>query len=100
MAHVQIGKTPSGYLPTMYWGSGENVDREAYGMAYDSLETAERIGRSWADEQGAEYRPYQEPTGTDPRLSPLIRSLREEHGLDFRTALERAKATLAAEPAA
>lgn len=100
MAHVQIDRTPSGYLPSLYWGSGENIDREAYGMAYEKLETAERIGRSWAKDQGAEYRPYTEPTGTDPRLAPLIRSLREEHGLDFRTALERARSTLTAQPIA
>lgn len=98
MPHVQINLTSSGYLPTLCWGEGEDMDREAYSMSFADVATADRIGRGWAEEQGVEFRPYRDMPPMDPRFAPLVRRLREEKGLELRDAIEQAKAQLAADP--
>mgnify|MGYP000913119389 CR=1 FL=1 len=99
MATVQVILTSSGYLPTIYWGKGSSADREAYGMAYDSLETAERMARDWALQQGAEYVPYA-PIDQDAirRQALLVKQLRDDEGLDLRAATAKARAIIASMP--
>ena len=95
---VHIAQTPSGYLPTLQWGEGADVQRETYPMAYDSLETAERIARTWANEQGAEYIPFR-PVDQNAirKQSLLVKQLREEEGLSLPAAIARAREILADE---
>lgn len=96
MATVQVILTSGGYLPTTYWGEGSGADREAFGMAYDTLETAERMARDWAIQQGAEYVPYA-PIDQDAirRQAQLVKQLRDEEGLDLRAATTKARAIIA-----
>lgn len=101
MSRVHVSSTPSGYLPVHSWGEGENMDRQAYAMSYRDLDVAERVARKWANDLGADYVASQKSSQPlDPRLIPLIKKLREEHGLDLREGIRRAEAILAEDPAA
>jgi len=92
MMRVHVSRTPSGYLPVTTWGEGADMDREAYGMSYADLPTAERMARDWALRQGAEYVEFQEANRTsDPRLPGIVKQLREEQGLDLREAILKAR---------
>jgi hypothetical protein len=84
----------------MSWGQGADMDRQAYSMAYANLDVAERIARQWAEEQGAEYVPFDDAgRQTDPRMAPLVKRLRDEEGLDLPTAIRRARGILSADAA-
>lgn len=92
---VHIAQTPSGFLPNLQWGEGADVQRETYPMSYDSLEVAERVARSWANEQGAEYlafRPVDQ--NTIRKQSLLVKQLREEEGLSLPAAIAKAREIL------
>jgi hypothetical protein len=80
------------FMPVLYWGVGIDMDREAYGESFDSIQVAERVAQRWADEQGAAYRPYQVVDREALlRETQLIRRLREEEGLDLRAAIRKAR---------
>ncbi len=101
MARVHVSNTPSGFLPVMSWGEGADMDREAYAMSYRDLPTAERIARDWATQQGADYVEYQEANrASDPRMPGIVKQLREEHGLDLREAIAKAREIVADAPPA
>lgn len=95
MALVRIDQTCSGYLPVLYWGKGENMDREAYSMSYDNVEAADKAGRSWAAAMDVEFRPYQPAERLTPAFVALVKQLREDEGLGLRDAIDRAKAITA-----
>jgi hypothetical protein len=93
---VQVQETSYGlFLPTMIWGQGESMDREAFWDSFNNLADAERSAKLWAEERGAEYVPFR-PIDREAinREVALIRKLREEEGLDLRTAIQRAREQL------
>lgn len=93
MKQVTVQKNFSGsFQPVLYWGVGMDLDREAYGESFDSIQVAERVAIRWADEQGAAYKPYREIDVEALRAeTQLIRRLREEEGLDLRAAIAKAR---------
>jgi hypothetical protein len=93
---VQVQETGHGlFLPTLIWGQGEYMDREAYWDHFENLADAERLAKLWAEEQGAEYVPFR-PIDREAikREVELVRKLREEEGLDLPTAIRRAREQL------
>jgi hypothetical protein len=96
MIQVHVTKTEYGFLPTLHWNDGSSMDREAYDTTFDTLEDAERVGRGWASDQGAQYVPYV-PVDEEAirRKCVLVREIREADGVDLRTAIARAEAMLA-----
>jgi hypothetical protein len=95
---VQVQKTTSGrFLPTLYWSTATEFDRESYGECYDAIQVAERVAQSWADQQGAEYRPYREvDVQAVLQQTQLVRKFREE-GMNLREAICAARAKMAQE---
>lgn len=89
---VSIQKTAAGaFQPVLYWGVGMDLDREAYWISFDSISVAERVGRRWADEQGAAFVPYKEIDVEAVRAETrLIKQYRDE-GMDLRNAIRRAR---------
>jgi len=96
MASVCISETASGFLPTLWWGEGTELDRVAYEMAFADLEAAEKAGRAWAEREDATYVPY---VAVDPdarkREIALIKQLREDHGLTLPEAIAQARRKIA-----
>lgn len=90
--NVTVVPTSGGYLPTMTWATADGMDREAYAMGFDDLATAERIGRQWAEQEGATYVPY-EPIDPDAgrRHALLVKRLRETEGLGLADAIAKAR---------
>jgi len=96
MARVVITETPSGFLSVMWLGSGDQADREPYGMSYPKLETAERMGRQWAEQNGAQYIPFQPiDRSRNEREIALVKELRQNEGLSLCDAIKRARTLLA-----
>lgn len=93
---VQVQENANGlFVPIMMWGQGESMDREAYWNRFDSLANAEGPAKLWAEERGAEYVPFKKiDREAINREVELVRKLREENGLDLRTAIQQAREQL------
>lgn len=89
---VTVIEAPSGYLPTIYWGQGEDMQRDVYAFAFENITDAEKAAKAWATECDAEYVPYK-PIDTDAIRTQtlLVKRLRDDEGLNLRDAIAKAR---------
>ena len=90
---VQVTEIVSGaFKPVLYWGQGEDMDREAYDIAFINLADAETAAAAWAKEKGADYKPYA-PHAPNWEMIERIKALRIE-GLGLGEAVRQARAEM------